>query len=110
MNTYQVGSLVTVSNSDYTSNGFIETSTGMLADPAVVTLSISIGEVALLDSTYDSGSTTGPYTIIKNNTGSYSAELDTTDLLGEWIYTWSGTGGGPQAVKSATFSVTDYPK
>ena len=110
MNTYQTGSLITVSNTDYSSAGFIETSTLLPADPAVVTLSVIISGVEQTPSTYVSGSTTGPYTIVKDGVGLYSAELDTTGQPGEWIYRWSGTGGGPQAIKSNTFTVTDYPQ
>ena len=111
MNTYQVGSLVTVSNTDYSSVGFLETATNSLADPAVVTLFVSIGEQAPVVSTWTSGGgSVGPYTIVQTGLGQFQAELDTTGQLAEWIYTWAGSGGGPQAIKSNTFSVTDYPK
>jgi hypothetical protein len=114
MNTYPLGPvtgpLVTVQSWDAQSPlGFTETDTGDAADPEIVSLSVYVNSLSPTLSTYESGTTAGPYTIVRKDTGLYTAEIDCTNAPGEYTYWWAGTGT-VQATKPNTFYVTTYPK
>lgn len=99
MNLYTAGALVTVSAT------FTDNVTGNLADPSTVTLKVGRKYTGDTTSTYSSGTTSGPYTITKNSTGNYSANIDTTSFAqDQWIYQWSGTGS-VQAITAGVFAV-----
>lgn len=74
-----------------------------LADPTVVTLSVSIDEGPSTVYTYGVGSV-----IVRDSTGSYHVELDSTGLSGTWLYAVRGTGS-VQAIAVSGFVVVDDP-
>lgn len=105
---YIAGTLVQVAT--YTglittpAGGFRDT-TGTLADPGVVTLSVRDGTGLVTVTTYNSA---GPYTITRDAAGLYSAKLDTTGKPGLWTYEWTGTGG-VQAIAANSFNIQAAP-
>lgn len=97
-NIYPAGSLVTVAT--YTGpvddpvGGFLLA--GVLADPDFVTLQYQPGQGAsLVVVTYPD------VRIVRDGTGLYRANLDTTGTRGPWPYGWFGTGGVQAAMTSA---------
>ena len=99
---YVAGSLIRVSSYGGTiafpTDGYRDIN-GNLIDPASVILTYIDGQGTRHTVTYP----TAP--IIKDGTGLYHADLDTTSLAGSWSYEWSSTGTG-QAAKIGTFIVT----
>jgi hypothetical protein len=51
--------------------------------------------------TYQFGGGGSP--IVKDSTGNYHADLDTTDLPGYWDYKWYSTGTGPAAAQGTFY-------
>jgi len=95
-NVYDVGVLVRVKVS------FTDISNAAV-DPTVVNLTWSV----------DGGATTtwvyqGAGSIVKDSTGNYHADLDTTAKPGVWAYRWWSTGSG-QSAANTTFQVTASP-
>lgn len=56
--------------------------------------------------TYVYGATGSPIT--NPTTGTYTLNLDTTNLLGTYTYVWQSTGTG-QAIAAGTFQITTSP-
>jgi hypothetical protein len=83
MTIYESGSLVT------TSAAYVNEA-GAPTDPTVVTLKYKKDAGATTTVTYPSGS------VIKDSTGAYHADLDTTGFTGpglqQWFVEWTGTG------------------
>ena len=96
MSTYITGTLVTV-NAE-----FIDQTTKLPADPTTVTLATSVNGAAPTIYTYGGG------VIVKDGTGLYHAELDTTAQPGTWLYEWGGVGN-VQAVNVSGFTVVTPP-
>jgi len=107
VNSYLAGSLVrvaTYSGPISSPTGGFRDATGTLADPTTVTLSYRPGPgQALVVVTYPSAP------IIKDGTGLYHADLDTTaaTVSAVWTYEWDGTGA-VQAPARNSFAV-DVP-
>ena len=102
MNQYIAGDLVSVTAS-------FTNASNAAADPSVVTLKLGRKFSADSVSTYTSGTLAGPYAIVKNSIGSYSANIDTTGFAqGQYTYFWAGTGA-VQVVGSGVFAVTLQP-
>lgn len=93
---YDVGSLVR------TSAAFTNAS-GTAADPTTIVL-----RFANLVATPTVWTYLGTGSIVKDSTGNYHADLDTTALPGEWRYRWIGTGA-VQAAGDGAFQVRDSP-
>lgn len=104
-NSYLEGSLVRVNNVDPTGTppGFVNSS-GALADPTTVKFYYEREDIP--------GETTLVYgvdgALVKESTGIYHVDLDTTSKPGAWIYRWEGTGS-VQAASRGKFTVTDDP-
>jgi hypothetical protein len=105
VNSYLTGSLVrvaTYSGSIATPTGGFRDINGNLADPVTVTLKYRPGSAA---STITVIYPAAP--VIKDGTGLYHADLDTTGLLipfDEWAYEWIGVGS-IQAAAETVFEV-----
>ena len=80
MNTYPEGSIVTVS-------GTFRGLAGTVTDPSVVKLTVKTPDGTQTTYTYGSDAE-----VVKSSTGVYTADLDTTNKRGLWIYTWWSTG------------------
>lgn len=99
---YDVGNLVRVSVVFTALDGIT------FLDPTTVTLAYDVldqlGQVknAVTNWTVTAGQ------IVKDSTGHYHADLDTTAKPGVWDYRWLGTGTG-QAAVDGKFTVTDTP-
>jgi hypothetical protein len=78
---------------------------GVITDPTTVTLEFSQGRVGYTVNTWIYQ---GVGSITRSSTGVYVAELDTTDLPGQWVGEWIGTGAC-QATQPFTFAVTALP-
>lgn len=88
------------------SNGFVDTTTGLAADPSTLTLKIGIigAPATSVSYVYGVGSV-----IVKDSVGNYHADIDTTGFEpGVWTYEWIGVGGA-QAVGVNQFNVTAPP-
>ncbi len=104
-NTYLAGTLVRVAT--YTgpvsspTGGFLNSS-GVLTDPSTVTLKYRTSETgAVITVTYPAAP------VVKDGTGLYHADLDTTGSAEAlWSYEWVGSGL-VQAVASSAFIVRD---
>jgi hypothetical protein len=92
MNHYPVGSLVTVTGT------FTDKTTSAPVDPATVTIQAWI----------ERGPIPSAPSVTKVSTGVYTADLDTTDLSGDWTYRFFGTGGA-QAAAVGQFIVDGIP-
>lgn len=94
--TYMSGSLVR-------SSAQFNDITGALADPTTVTFKYQIGSGSVTDL---SGS------IVKESTGKYHCDVDTTGFTGPgtavYVVEWKGVGA-VQAINSDTWSVTPAP-
>lgn len=107
-NIYPAGSLVTVATYaglvSQPTGGFMRD--GVLADPLLVILRYQPGDgAAPVSITYPD------LRIIRDATGLYRAELDTTGTQGAWPYQWYGVGD-IQAIRQNAFIVTSafpYP-
>jgi hypothetical protein len=105
--TYLAGSLVRVATYAGTAaspvGGFCD-SAGSLGDPEQVVLKYQPGTAAeVVIVTYPSSP------IIRDGTGLYHADLDTTGFSTDtWTYLWEGDGG-VQAVAEASFQVQAVP-
>jgi hypothetical protein len=98
MNQYLQGSLVTVSAA------FIDDVTRTPVDPSSITLKIGTGPMAETVYTYGSGNV-----IVRDATGVYHAEIDTTSFVaGIWYYQWDGTGNC-QAIDAEQFQILLAP-
>lgn len=93
MNSYLAGTLVrvaTYSGSTSSPVGGFRDATGTLADPTTVTLKYRAGTGAVTTVTYPSAP------VVKDATGLYHADLDTTGSATTapviWLYEWIGTG------------------
>ena len=90
-------------------DGFISEVTNEPVDPNVVQLKVSVNGGAPTTYTYGSGPT-----IVRDGTGLYHANLDSTGLAGTWTVEWIGDPDGTpvqvcQAVIASTFSVESAP-
>lgn len=103
MSTYLAGSLVTVatySGSVASPAGGFRNADGVLADPMVVVLRYRAAGQPLVTVTYPDAR------IVRDGTGLYRANLDTTGSpAGQWSYEWIGTGL-IQAAAEGAFEVT----
>ena len=102
-NVYSVGSLVR------TSETFTDAA-GTLIDPTTVTLKWNI----VPNGTGSPGSTTtwtylGTGSIVKDSTGKYHADLDTTSLPGQWQGAWIAPPGSGQTATDWIFIVFPSP-
>jgi hypothetical protein len=89
----------------YTSQPF-ETVDGTPADPTEVIFAYQVGAGSVTQLKY-AGASSGMNKVIRNSTGSYHVDVDTTDLPGNWQTTWVGlsTDGSVQARAELTVSV-----
>jgi len=106
-NTYLAGSLVRVST--YASGsvspvGGFRDADGNLADPSVVTMKYRPGvAAAVVTVTYPASP------IVRDGTGLYHADLDTTGAATDtWTYLWDGQGA-VQAIADSFFYVQAAP-
>ena len=103
-NSYIAGTLVRVAT--YTGTveapvGGFRDLNGNLADPPVVTLTYRTREGGpLIVVTYPDAR------IVRDDTGLYHSDLDTTGAFAtEWAYAWTGIGGSAQVVAENYFNV-----
>jgi hypothetical protein len=92
------------------SEAFTSLATGLPADPAVVTLSWEV----VPNGTGSPGSATtwtylGTGAIVKDSTGNYHADLDTTGKPGQWQGSWVAPVGAGQTVGKFLFIVLPRP-
>jgi len=73
----------------YTSSAFSDV-TGTAADPSVVVFAYQVGSNPVQQVTYNAPTSWG--TIVKDGTGLYHVDVDTTGQAGVWTYAWVGTG------------------
>lgn len=98
-NTYTAGTLVRVSFSFYDNTQ----SPPVLTDPTTVKMSWSVAGGGPTEWTYG-----GTGSIVKDSTGKYHADLDTTNQPGVWLWAVEGTGT-LQAAGTSSFNVTSIP-
>lgn len=101
MNSYPEGTLVraaTYTGDPTTPTGGFRDQDGNLADPTTITLRYRPGALPITTITSPDAR------IVKDGTGLYHADLDTTGSPGPWRYEWSGTGA-VQAAKVNDFTV-----
>jgi len=99
-NVYPAGSLVRQSES------FTDLTTGLLTDPATVKIQWEV----VPNGTGSPGSITvwtylGTGSIVKDSTGKYHADLDTTALSGQWQGEWIVPPGAGQTIGPWMFIV-----
>ena len=94
--TYSVYPVGSANAGQYSGGGFMNAS-GVLTDPTTVTLTLRDG----------AGVTTTP-SAVKDGTGLYHFDVDTTGKPGTWAYKWTGSGG-IQAIGWKFFRVTQPP-
>jgi len=73
----------------YTSTPFTDI-TGSPADPDVVIFAYQVGSNPVQQVTYGTPQAWG--SIVKDSTGTYHIDIDTTGSPGAWTWTWAGTG------------------
>ena len=91
-NTHDLGDLVRVEGKFYTAT------TGVLADPTVVKLTIREPDATLTTYVYGTDAA-----LVKASTGTYYADIN-ADLVGMWHYRWWSTGTG-QAAEEGRFRI-----
>jgi hypothetical protein len=93
----------------YTSTPFTDVS-GSPADPSEVVFGFQVGSNPVKQVAYGNPASWG--TIVRDSTGNYHVDVDTTGLAGVWTYVWASSGGvqtkgeGQMMVNPATVSVT----
>jgi len=73
----------------YTSTPFTEIG-GTVADPTTVIFAFQVESGAVQSATYGTPASFG--TIVRDSTGTYHIDIDTTGLSGVWNYVWVGSG------------------
>jgi hypothetical protein len=73
----------------YTSTPFTDI-TGSPADPTNVIFAYQVGSNPVQQVTYGTPASWG--TIVRDSTGTYHVDIDTTGSPGAWTWTWAGTG------------------
>ena len=78
----------------YTSTPFTSIS-GTVVDPDVIVFAYAAQGQTTVTYTYTTGQITPDptYTIVRDATGTYHADISTTALTGTWAYKWSGQPG-----------------
>lgn len=98
MDTYAEGKLVRLIGT-FTNNA------GAVQDPAVVKVVVKTPEGVSTTYTYGTD-----VTLIKDSTGIYHFDVDTTGKPGVWHYRWYSTGSGQSATTDSYFEVRQaYP-
>lgn len=101
-NTWQDGDLVRVDNQDSTYDGFVDSSSTNV-DPTGVTFRYKWTD----DSAYTELVYGTDAALVKESTGKYHVDMDTTGKAGQYChYKWLGTGTG-QASARGQFYVED---
>jgi hypothetical protein len=99
--TYDVGSIVRVKVA------FTDLNLAPI-DPATVTLAFTVyDQLGNVKNTVTNWTVTAGQ-IVKDSTGNYHADLDTSNKPGVWDYRYVGTAAG-QAAVDGSFRVTDTP-
>ena len=86
----------------YTSQPFTSIS-GTVVDPDVVTFSYQVQGQTKQTYTYTHGTGDPTGTIVKDSTGTYHADIDTTGQPGLWAWRWTGapqSSGGADTTKT----------
>lgn len=85
----------------YTSSAFTSI-TGTIVDPDVVTFSYQVQGQTEYTYTYTNGTGDPTNTIVRDGTGLYHADIDTTGAPGNWVWRWAGapTSGGADTTKT----------
>lgn len=78
----------------YTSAPFTDV-TGTTSDPSEVIFAYQVGANPVQQVKYGVPQTWG--TIVRDSTGDYRIDIDTTGQAGAWSWVWAGVGGGVQA-------------
>lgn len=73
----------------YTSSAFTNVN-GAAADPTTVVFAYQVGSNPVQEVTY--GTPTAWGAIVRDSTGVYHVDIDTTGQAGTWTWTWVGTG------------------
>ena len=76
----------------YTSQAFTSIS-GTVIDPDVVTFSYQVQGLTQVTFTYTNGTGDPTGTIVRDATGTYHADIDTTGQPGNWVWRWAGAPG-----------------
>lgn len=108
MNTYLAGNIVRVATYSGTTaspvGGFLDQN-GVPGDPTVITLSYRPGPgAAVVTAIYPEAP------IVRDGTGLYHADLDTTGTSpsAEWTYVWDGTGAIQAAAANAFIATAPF--
>lgn len=108
MNTYLAGNIVRVATYSGTTaspvGGFLDQN-GVPGDPTVITLSYRPGPgAAVVTAIYPAAP------IVRDGTGLYHADLDTTGTSpsAEWTYVWDGTGAIQAAAANAFIATAPF--
>jgi hypothetical protein len=73
----------------YTSTPFTSIA-GTVVDPDRITFSYQIQGQSTITFTYTQGTGDPTATIVRDSTGTYHADIDTSGKPGVWIYRWTG--------------------
>jgi hypothetical protein len=76
---------------------------GVAVDPDVVTFGYVLENEAPVTFTYTNPGGDPTSTIVRTGVGEYQADIDTTGLVGNWIWRWAGypVSGGADTTKTA---------
>ena len=78
-----------------------KTSSGTLVDPTSVFFRYKVGNGAVTQEAYGGG------IVLKESTGVYYVDIDTTGKPGKWIYRWYSTGTAACSMLKREFDVEE---